>query len=58
MQFRDDVMSEGVVGFEATGDFVSAEDSLTMRRRLSALVCHGRVSGLLCSLSSLLTMFL
>ncbi|XP_020198081.1 uncharacterized protein [Aegilops tauschii subsp. strangulata] len=35
--FRDDVMSEGVVGFEATGDFVSAEDSLTMRRRLSAL---------------------
>ena len=51
-------MSEGVVGFEATGDFVSAEGSLTVRRRLSALVCHGRVSGLLCSLSSLLTMFL
>ncbi|VAI06152.1 unnamed protein product [Triticum turgidum subsp. durum] len=35
--FRDDVMSEGVVGFEATGDFVSAEGSLTVRRRLSAL---------------------
>ncbi|XP_048571168.1 uncharacterized protein LOC125551842 [Triticum urartu] len=35
--FRDDVMSEGVVGFEAIGDFVSAEGSLTARRRLSAL---------------------
>lgn len=41
MQFRDDLISE------ATGDFMSGETSLTVRRRLSALVCHGRVSGLL-----------
>lgn len=34
--FRDDVMSDRVVGFEATGDLMSAE-SLTMRRRQSAL---------------------
>ena len=41
MQFREDVTSE------ATEDLVSADGSLTARRRRSAMVCYGGVSGLL-----------
>lgn len=47
LQVREDVMSEGVLRLEANGDLVSAESSLTARRRRSAMVCLGGVSGFL-----------
>jgi hypothetical protein len=40
MQFREDVT------VEATGDLVAVDGSLSVRRRLAYMVCHGGVCGL------------